>query len=164
MTGPGFRIGQGYDAHRFASDRPLVLGGVEIPHHHGLAGHSDADVLTHAVIDALFGAMALGDLGRHFPPSDPRWKDADSLQLLREAVRMVAGAGGAPAQVDSIIYLEEPRVADHVEAMRERLAEALGLEPGMVSVKATTTEGMGFIGRREGAAASAVVLVGLEGA
>lgn len=154
-----FRIGQGYDAHRFAPERRLVLGGVEVPFDQGLLGHSDADVLTHAVIDALLGAMALGDLGTHFPPGDPQWKDADSLGLLREAVALLAEHGAAPAQVDVTLYLERPKIAAHIPAMRSNLSEALGLSLDHVSVKATTTEGMGFVGRGEGAAASAVAMV-----
>jgi 2-C-methyl-D-erythritol 2,4-cyclodiphosphate synthase len=156
---PGFRIGQGVDAHRFAPGRPLVLGGVRIAHDRGLHGHSDADVLTHAVIDALLGAMALGDLGTHFPSEDPRWRGADSLDLLARAREMVEGAGGRAAQVDATLFLESPRVSPHVPAMRERLAATLGLPVDRVSVKATTTDGLGFIGRGDGAAASAVVMV-----
>ena len=154
-----FRVGQGFDAHRFAEGRRLVLGGVDVPFDRGLEGHSDADVLTHAVTDALLGAMALGDLGAHFPPGDPRFRDADSLDLLREAKRLAREAGGVPAQLDCTLYLERPRVASHVPAMRENLARVLGLTLDRVSVKATTTEGMGFIGRGEGAAASAVITV-----
>lgn len=155
----GLRIGQGHDAHRFAPGRPLILGGVRIEHPVGLAGHSDADVLCHALTDALLGAMALGDMGRHFPSGDDTWRDADSVSMLREAVRLVKEAGGKPVQADCTIFLEAPRVAPHVDAMRARLAEALEVETSRVSVKATTTDGLGFVGRGEGAAASAVVLV-----
>ena len=162
MSGLPFRVGQGFDAHRFVEGRPLILGGVRVPHAAGLEGHSDADVLAHAVIDALLGAMALGDLGRHFPPSDERWRGADSLDLLRRTVALLAGAGACPEQVDGTLYLEQPRVAPYVEEMRGNLARALGLATDRVSVKATTTEGMGFVGREEGAAASAVVLVRTE--
>jgi 2-C-methyl-D-erythritol 2,4-cyclodiphosphate synthase len=158
-----FRVGQGFDAHRFEESRVLVLGGVRVPYGRGLAGHSDADVLAHALIDAVLGALALGDLGRHFPPGDARWKDANSLDLLRRAVILAADAGGRPVQADCTLYLEAPKVAPHLDAMRANLAGALGIPPGRVSVKATTTEGMGFIGRGEGAAASAVVLVALGG-
>jgi len=154
-----FRIGHGFDAHRFVEGRPLVLGGVKIEHPLGLAGHSDADVLAHAVADALLGSMSLGDLGRHFPPQDPRWEGVDSLHLLARVAEMVAKVGGVPVQVDTILYLEEPKVAAHLAAMREKLAGAVGLGTDGVSIKATTTEGMGFVGRKEGAAASAVVLV-----
>jgi 2-C-methyl-D-erythritol 2,4-cyclodiphosphate synthase len=158
-----FRVGQGFDVHAFREGRRLVLGGVVIPHDRGLEGHSDADVLAHAVTDALLGALALGDLGTHFPPTDDRWKDADSLELLRQAVRLAAGAGGRPAQLDATLFLEEPRVAPHVPTMRANLAEALGVDVDRVSVKATTTEGLGFVGRADGAAASAVLLVALDG-
>jgi len=163
VSAPGlpFRIGQGFDAHRFAAGRPLILGGVRIDHPQGLAGHSDADVLSHAVIDALLGAMALGDLGTHFPSGEERWRNADSLDLLARVLEKTAHAGGRPAQVDCILYLEAPRVATFVPRMRENLARVLGLPVDRVSVKATTTEGMGFVGREEGAAASAVVLLAL---
>ncbi len=164
MSALPFRVGQGFDAHRFVVGRPLVLGGVTVPHPAGLDGHSDADVLAHAVIDALLGAMALGDLGRHFPPGDDRWRGADSIDLLRRTVVLVAEAGGRPEQIDATLYLEAPRVAPFVETMRANLAEAMGLDAGRVSVKATTTEGMGFVGRNEGAAASAVALVSVESA
>ncbi|MDX6667997.1 MAG: 2-C-methyl-D-erythritol 2,4-cyclodiphosphate synthase [Solirubrobacteraceae bacterium] len=150
------RAGLGYDSHRFADGRRLVLGGVEIPHERGLAGHSDADVLTHAVIDAVLGAAGLGDIGEHFPDSEPRYADADSIELLREVAGMVARAGFTVAHVDATIVLERPRVADHRAAMRGRLTEALGLASDAVNVKATTGEGMGFVGRGEGAAALAV--------
>ena len=154
-----FRIGHGYDAHRFASGRAFVLGGVNIDHDKGLAGHSDADVLTHAVIDAILGAMALGDLGRHFPSSDTTWKDVSSLDLLLRARGMVEDAGGRVAQVDTIVYLEHPKIASHVPRMRAELARVLDVPLECVSVKATTTDGMGFVGQGEGAAASAVALV-----
>ncbi len=163
MSGLPFCIGHGFDAHRFITGRPLILGGVRVPHGQGLEGHSDADVLTHAVIDALLGAAGLGDLGRHFPSTDERWRDADSLDLLRRAVALLAGEGARPEQVDCTLYLERPKIAPHVPAMREKLADALGVAVGRVSVKATTTEGMGFIGRGEGAAASAVALVSVAG-
>ncbi|HET9234659.1 MAG TPA: 2-C-methyl-D-erythritol 2,4-cyclodiphosphate synthase [Candidatus Eisenbacteria bacterium] len=157
-----FRIGHGYDAHRFADGRPLVLGGVRIEHRQGLSGHSDADVLTHAVIDAMLGAMALGDIGTHFPPDDGRWKDASSLDLLARARDLVKKAGGRVIQVDTIVYLEAPRIASFVPRMREELARVLGLSLDRLSVKATTTEGMGFVGREEGAAATAVAIVLLD--
>ncbi len=157
-----FRIGQGFDAHRFASGRPLILGGVRIEHSPGLDGQSDADVLLHAVIDALLGSMAMGDLGRHFPPDDARWVGADSLDLLRRVLSLLAAKGARPEQVDCTLYLERPKVAPHLDAMRGKLAEALNLPADHVSIKATTTEGMGFIGRGEGAAASAVALVSVR--
>lgn len=159
---PGIRIGQGFDAHRFAPGRRLVLGGVHVPHEQGLLGHSDADVLAHAITDAVLGAMALGDLGTHFPPSDERWRDADSLGLLREACRLAAERGGRPVQVDAILFLEAPKIAPYVAVMRAQIAESMGLSVDAVSVKATTTEGMGFVGRGEGAAASAVVLMSVS--
>ena len=153
------RIGIGYDIHPFAPGRPLVLGGARIPHEAGLGGHSDADVLTHAVIDALLGAAALGDIGQHFPPDDPRYRDADSLDLLRRTVEMVAGAGYRIVNVDATVVAEAPQLAPHTEAMRSTLAEALHVEVGTVSVKATTADGLGAIGRGEGIAALAVVLL-----
>ena len=149
------RTGIGYDAHRFASGRRLVLGGVEIAHDRGLDGHSDADVLLHAIADAVLGAAALGDIGQHFPPSDERFRDADSQHLLREAVHLAREAGWAPGNVDATLLAETPRVAPHVPLMRERIAACLGLSPGAVGVKATTNEGMGSIGRGEGIAALA---------
>ena len=150
------RAGIGYDSHRFDPERPLILAGVEIPHSHGLAGHSDADVVTHAVTDALLGAAALGDIGTHFPPSDPQWKDADSIELLVQAMAVIGDAGYRPANVDVTVICEAPRLAPHIDAMRGRLAEALELDVAAVSVKATTNEGMGWIGRGEGIAAMAV--------
>ena len=150
------RIGIGYDSHRFAAGRRLILGGVEIEHERGLEGHSDADVLTHAVIDAVLGAAGLGDLGTHFPPSDETWRDADSLDLLRTVVGMV---GGAVANVDATVICEAPRLGDDRPLMERNLSEALGAP---VSVKATTNEGMGFTGRGEGIACIAVALVGAE--
>jgi 2-C-methyl-D-erythritol 4-phosphate cytidylyltransferase / 2-C-methyl-D-erythritol 2,4-cyclodiphosphate synthase len=149
------RVGIGYDAHRFAPERRLVLGGVEIAHERGLAGHSDADVLLHAIADAILGAAALGDIGRHFPPSDERFRGADSRDLLREAVRLVRAAGWAPANVDATVLAEEPRLGPHVALMRERIAACLGIGADAVGVKATTNEGMGAIGRGEGIAALA---------
>jgi 2-C-methyl-D-erythritol 2,4-cyclodiphosphate synthase/2-C-methyl-D-erythritol 4-phosphate cytidylyltransferase len=154
---PTIRTGIGYDAHRFAPERRLVLGGVEIPHDQGLAGHSDADVLLHAIADAILGAAALGDIGQHFPPSDERFRDADSQELLRETVRLVREAGWTPANVDATIVAEAPRLAPHVPLMRERIAVCLGIAPEAVGVKATTNEGMGAIGRGEGIAALATV-------
>jgi 2-C-methyl-D-erythritol 2,4-cyclodiphosphate synthase len=148
--------GIGWDSHRFAAGRPLILGGVTIPHDRGLDGHSDADVLTHAVIDALLGASALGDIGQHFPDSDERYCDADSMELLRTVVAMLAERGLRVAHVDTTVVMERPKLAGHREAIRASLAAALGVEPGQVNVKASTGEGMGFIGREEGVAALAV--------
>ena len=153
------RTGLGIDTHAFAPGRPLILGGVDIPHEEGLAGHSDADVLTHAVIDALLGAAGLGDIGVHFPDTDPRFKDADSLELLRTVVVYLGERGFAIGNVDATIVLERPRLAPFRDAIRDTLAEALALPRGSVNVKATTGEGMGFVGRGEGAAAMAVATI-----
>jgi len=151
--------GIGYDCHGFAQGRPLVLGGVVIDDDRGLAGHSDADVLTHAIIDALLGAAALGDIGQHFPDTDERYRDADSLELLRSAVALLAREGFAVVNVDATVLLERPAVAPHSAAIRGALAGALGVPERRVSVKATRGEGMGFVGREEGAAALAVATV-----
>jgi 2-C-methyl-D-erythritol 2,4-cyclodiphosphate synthase len=149
-------VGVGYDSHRFTAGRRLILGGVEIPHDRGLAGHSDADALTHAVIDALLGAAGLGDIGERFPDTDERFSDADSIQLLRTVVALLAGEGLAPLNVDCTVVMEAPKLAPHRQAIRERLAAALRLEVKRVGVKASTGEGMGFVGRGEGVAALAV--------
>jgi 2-C-methyl-D-erythritol 2,4-cyclodiphosphate synthase len=154
------RAGIGFDSHRLAPGRRLVIGGVEIPSERGLEGHSDADVLAHAISDALLGAAALGDIGQHFPDSDERFSGADSIALLEQVLALVRGAGLRPVNVDCTVMIESPRLACHREAIRARLAAALGLEPSRVSVKATTGEGMGFVGRGEGAAALAVVSLG----
>jgi 2-C-methyl-D-erythritol 2,4-cyclodiphosphate synthase len=151
--------GLGYDCHRLVPGRRLVLGGVEIPHEAGLLGHSDADVLTHAIIDALLGAAGLGDIGEHFPDTDERYKDADSLVLLRSAAELLAAAGFRPVHVDATVILERPKLAEHRAAMREKLADALGLDQAHVNVKATRGEGMGFVGRQEGAAALALATI-----
>jgi len=148
--------GIGWDSHRLAAGRPLIINGVTIAHDRGLDGHSDADVLTHAVIDALLGAAALGDIGQHFPDSDERYRDADSMELLRTVVAMLAERGLRVAHVDTTVVMERPKLAGHREAIRASLAAALGVEPGQVNVKASTGEGMGFIGREEGVAALAV--------
>ncbi len=150
------RTGLGIDTHAFAPGRPLILGGVEVPSEQGLQGWSDADVLTHAIMDALLGAAGLGDIGQHFPDTDATWKGADSIALLRDVVADLRGRGCTIANVDATVVLERPKLAPHREAMRERLAEALGIAPAAVNVKATTGEGMGFVGRGEGAAAMAV--------
>ena len=153
------RIGFGYDVHRLAPGRPLVLGGVTIPHETGLDGHSDADVLLHAVCDALLGAAALGDIGALFPNTDERWRGADSRALLREVARRVAAEGYRVGNVDVMVALERPRLRPHVDAMRAHLAADLDIEVGAVSVKAGTNERMGFVGREDGAAAYAVCLL-----
>jgi 2-C-methyl-D-erythritol 2,4-cyclodiphosphate synthase len=153
------RTGLGYDCHRFEPGRRLVLGGVEIPHERGLAGHSDADVLTHAVIDALLGAAALGDIGEHFPDTDERYRGADSIELLRATVALLADRGFEIVNVDATVVIERPKVAPYREQIREKLAAALGVPVDLVSVKATRGEGMGFVGREEGAAALAIAAV-----
>lgn len=153
------RVGIGYDSHRFAAGRKLILGGVEIPHDRGLDGWSDADAVAHALTDAVLGAAGLGDIGRLFPPDEPRWRDADSLQLLAEAHRRVTAQGLRFVQGDITVVVERPQLAPFVERMRERLAGALAVAPGAVSVKAKTNEGMGWIGRGEGVAAIAIAML-----
>ena len=150
------RVGIGYDVHRCDKRRDLVLGGVALPHEIGLAGHSDADVLLHAIIDALLGAAGLGDIGQHFAPDDPQWKDASSLELLRQALAPVREAGFDVGNVDATVIAEGPRLAPHIPAMRERIAAVLGIDVARVSVKATTHDGLGALGRGEGIAAMAV--------
>jgi 2-C-methyl-D-erythritol 4-phosphate cytidylyltransferase/2-C-methyl-D-erythritol 2,4-cyclodiphosphate synthase len=154
---PITHVGIGYDAHRLVAGRRLVLGGVEIAHERGLAGHSDADVLLHAIADAVLGAAALGDIGQHFPPGDEHYRDADSEELLRASVRLARQAGWVPANVDATVLAEAPRIAPHARQMRERIAACLGIATAAVSVKATTNEGLGAIGRGEGIAALATV-------
>jgi 2-C-methyl-D-erythritol 2,4-cyclodiphosphate synthase len=151
--------GIGYDCHRLVAGRRLVLGGVHLEHELGLEGHSDADVLTHAVIDAMLGACALGDIGQHFPDTDPRYRDADSIRLLRATVGLLVEAGFVVSHVDATVIMERPKLAPVRDRMRERLAEALGLPVSGVSVKATRGEGMGFVGRQEGVAALAIATV-----
>jgi 2-C-methyl-D-erythritol 2,4-cyclodiphosphate synthase len=153
------RIGQGFDVHALVNGRKLVVGGVTIPYEKGLAGHSDADVLIHAVCDALLGAAALGDIGRHFPDTDPRYKDADSRALLREVAAKVRGAGFSIANLDTTILAEAPKMAPHIGAMVANLAADLGLPAGRVNVKAKTAERLGAIGRGEGIAAEAIALL-----
>ena len=153
------RSGIGYDRHRFAEDRRLLLGGVEIPSERGLAGHSDADVLTHAIIDALLGAAALGDIGQHFPDTDPQYEECDSIELLEKVRALLDEGGFAVVNVDATVILERPQLARFREQMREALATALAVEIERVSVKATRGEGMGFIGRGEGAACMAIATV-----
>jgi len=153
------RIGFGYDVHRFAEDRELWLGGIKIPHHKGLLGHSDADVLIHAMCDALLGASALGDIGKHFPDSDQKFKDIDSKVLLRKTSELVASAGYRIQNIDATVVMQQPRIAPYIELMRTTLSDLLGIDPGQVSVKATTTELLGFEGRQEGVSAYAVALI-----
>ncbi len=149
-------VGIGYDTHRYAAGRRLVLGGIEIAHDLGLDGHSDADVLTHAIIDALLGGAGLGDIGEHFPDTNERWRDADSLTLLETVVTTVVATGLEIVNVDCTVVMEQPKLAPHKQAIRECLARTLMLSPARVNVKATTGEGMGFVGRGEGVAALAV--------
>ena len=156
---PMWRIGEGWDSHALVAGRRLVLGGVEIPHTHGLLGHSDADALCHAVTDALFGAAALGDIGHHFPDTDVQYKGADSLALLAEAARRVRAAGWQVGNVDATVMAQAPRLAPHVPAMRQRIAHAVGVALDQVSVKAKTAEGLGPVGQRESMEARAVCLL-----
>lgn len=157
---PEIRIGQGFDVHPLVAGRRLLLGGVEIPFEKGLLGQSDADVLLHAISDALLGAAGLGDIGRHFPPSDPSFKDADSLRLLREVVGLVRAAGFQRIlNIDATVMAERPPVNPHIAAMKERIGDALGIPPSRISIKATTCERLGFVGREEGMAAMAVCLI-----
>lgn len=153
------RVGQGYDVHRLVAGRRLILGGVDIPFGMGLLGHSDADVLTHAVMDALLGAAALGDIGRHFPDSDPTYAGADSLALLEGVTAILAEAGYQVGNVDATVLAQAPKLAPHIPQMRANLARAMGVEPDRVSVKATTEEGLGFTGSQQGIAAHAVALI-----
>jgi 2-C-methyl-D-erythritol 2,4-cyclodiphosphate synthase len=153
------RVGQGYDVHALVAGRKLVVGGVQIPHAKGLAGHSDADVLLHAICDALLGAASLGDIGMHFPDSNPQYSGVDSRELLRATAKKVAAAGFRIVNVDATIVAQAPRMAPHVAKMIGNIAADLGLEPAAVSVKATTTEKLGYIGREEGIAAQAIALI-----
>ena len=153
------RVGTGFDVHALADGRPMVLCGVAVPHDKGLAGHSDADVGIHALCDAIYGALAEGDIGRHFPPSEAAWKDADSARFLTHAAARIAARGGVLANADVTLICERPKIAPHAEAMRTRLGALLGVDVGRVSVKATTTERLGFTGRGEGIAAQAAATV-----
>ena len=153
------RVGNGFDAHRLVSGRPLVLGGVSIPHHKGLAGHSDGDCLLHAVCDAILGALAAGDMGRHFPSNDPRWKDVDSRVFVKEVARLMRSAGLAVAHLDSTVIAEAPRLGPYLEEMRASIAALLQAELPSVSVKAKSADGLGAIGRGEGVAVFTTVLL-----
>ena len=157
--GPAFRIGEGWDTHALVPDRPLILGGVHIPHTHGLLGHSDADALAHAITDALFGAVAMGDIGKHFPDTDEQFRGADSIALLAEAARRVRAAGWQIGNIDSTIVAQAPKMAPHILAMRLRLAQALGIELDQINVKAKTAESMGPVGRKESIETRAVCLL-----
>lgn len=153
------RIGNGYDIHPLGPDRPLILGGVNIPHELGLVGHSDADVLTHAIMDAMLGALSLGDIGHYFPPSDPQWKGADSLKLLHEVNGLLLDRGWQVVNIDSVVVAERPKLKPHLSAMGDRLSTILNLPRDRVSIKATTNEKLGPVGREEGIAAYAVTLL-----
>ncbi|MBD2188361.1 2-C-methyl-D-erythritol 2,4-cyclodiphosphate synthase [Pseudanabaena mucicola] len=153
------RIGNGYDLHRLVCDRKLILGGVEIPYEKGLLGHSDADVLTHAIMDAMLGALALGDIGHYFPPSDPKWAGADSIMLLQQVQQLITSQGWRINNLDATVIAEAPKMKPHIKAMRERLAQAINLPIDCVSVKATTNEGMDAIGQKDAIAVHAVVLL-----
>jgi 2-C-methyl-D-erythritol 2,4-cyclodiphosphate synthase len=153
------RIGSGYDVHAFAPNRPLILGGVTIPYEYGLAGHSDADAVIHAVVDALLGAAALGDIGTHFPSNDPRWKDQPSAVFLDYTLELLSQQRWRISNIDATVVAERPKMSPHIQAMRAHLAEHLHLALDQVSVKATTTDGLGFAGRREGIACYAVALI-----
>lgn len=153
------RIGNGYDIHRLEGGRPLILGGVEIPHHLGLGGHSDADVLTHAIMDAMLGALSLGDIGHYFPPTDPKWKGADSIQLLQQVKNIITAHGFVVNNVDSVVVAEQPKLKPHLKSMRARIAQTLDTDIEQISIKATTNEKLGPQGREEGISAYAVVLL-----
>jgi 2-C-methyl-D-erythritol 2,4-cyclodiphosphate synthase len=153
------RIGNGYDIHRLVAGRDLILGGVKIAHHLGLLGHSDADVLTHAIMDALLGALSLGDIGHYFPPTDPQWAGADSLKLLAQVNQLVRDQGWQIGNLDTVIVAEQPKLKPHLPAMREKLSQVLSLEPDQIGIKATTNEKLGPVGREEGIAAYSVVLL-----
>jgi 2-C-methyl-D-erythritol 2,4-cyclodiphosphate synthase len=158
MTFP-FRVGQGFDVHALVADRPLVIGGVTIPHTHGLLGHSDADVLLHAVTDAILGAAGLGDIGRHFPDTDPAYRGADSRVLLRDAMAKVVAAGWTVVNVDATLHAQAPKIGPHAPAMVRNIAADLAVDPSAVNIKAKTNEGLGYLGRKEGIAATVAVLL-----
>lgn len=153
------RIGNGYDIHRLVSDRALILGGVQIPHELGLLGHSDADVLTHAIMDAMLGALSLGDIGHYFPPTDPQWAGANSLVLLSQVHQLIADQGWQIGNIDSVVVAERPKLKPHIKTMRDKIADVLQLQPNQVGIKATTNEKLGPEGREEGISAYAVVLL-----
>jgi len=156
-----FRIGQGFDVHALVEGRPLIIGGVTLPHTHGLLGHSDADVLLHAVTDALLGAAGLGDIGRHFPDTDPAYKGADSRVLLRAAMQKVADAGWVVVNIDATVHAQAPKIGPHAPAMVTNIAADLGIAPDRINIKAKTSEGLGYVGRKEGIAATVVALLAL---
>lgn len=154
-----FKVGQGFDVHALVKDRPLIIGGVHIPFTHGLAGHSDADVLLHAVTDALLGAAGLGDIGRHFPDTDPAYKGADSRRLLRDAYAKVIAAGWKAGNIDATVHAQAPKIGPHAAAMVANIAADLNMAPADINIKAKTNEGLGYLGRKEGIAASVVALL-----
>ncbi|MFB2772071.1 2-C-methyl-D-erythritol 2,4-cyclodiphosphate synthase [Pelatocladus sp. BLCC-F211] len=156
------RIGNGYDMHRLVSDRPLILGGINIPHSLGLLGHSDADVLTHAIMDAMLGALSLGDIGHYFPPSDSQWTGADSLVLLSKVDQLIRKQGWQIGNIDSVVVAERPKLKPHIEKMKEKIAGVLQLQPNQVGIKATTNEKLGPVGEEQGICAYAVVLLSQE--
>lgn len=158
-----FRTGIGYDVHELVSGRALIVGGVTVPFEKGLLGHSDADVLVHAINDALLGALALGDIGQHFPDTDPQYKDADSLGMARTVAHLVSEQGYVISNIDAVVMAQRPKMAPYIERMRRNVAEALGIGVDQVSIKATTTERLGFVGREEGMAALASALVAIDG-
>lgn len=158
-----FRVGQGFDVHALVTGRPLIIGGVTIPHTHGLQGHSDADVLLHAVTDALLGAAGLGDIGRHFPDTDPAYKGADSRVLLRDAVAKIRAAGWVPVNIDATVHAQAPKIGPHAAGMVANIAADVGVEADVINIKAKTNEGLGYLGRKEGIAATVVVLLAREG-
>lgn len=153
------RIGNGYDIHQLCERRKLILGGVEIAHELGLLGHSDADVLTHAIMDAMLGALSLGDIGHYFPPTDPKWAGADSLMLLSQVNELIITAGWKIGNIDSVVVAERPKLKPHIKTMRDRLSDTLNLQPDQIGIKATTNEKLGPVGREEGISAYAVVLL-----
>ncbi|MFB8788496.1 MAG: 2-C-methyl-D-erythritol 2,4-cyclodiphosphate synthase [Potamolinea sp.] len=153
------RIGNGYDIHQLCEGRPLILGGVKIEHELGLLGHSDADVLTHAIMDAMLGALSLGDIGHYFPPTDPKWKGADSLVLLSQVNQLIQTQGWQIGNIDSVVVAERPKLKPHIKTMRDRLANVLALQPDQIGIKATTNEKLGPVGREEGISAYAVALL-----
>ncbi len=153
------RIGLGIDVHKLVKGRKLIIGGVQIPHSKGLLGHSDADVLVHAIMDALLGALALGSIGDHFPDTDNKYKGADSMELLTQVIKLIRAKGYEPVNIDSMLLCEEPKLAKHIPEMQKNLSAVLGIAKDAVSVKATTTEKLGYVGRKEGIAAEAVVLL-----
>ncbi len=155
------RIGHGYDVHRLVENRPLVLGGVEIEYEYGLLGHSDADVLVHAIMDSIIGALAIGDIGKHFPDSDEEYLGISSIELLKRVRSLVEGKGAVVVNIDATVVMQKPKLAPHIQKMRENIASALGVDTDRINVKATTEEGLGFTGNGEGAAAHSVALIEL---